>query len=136
MRVRQVLSLYGSTNSTTGVVTLVGQPAVQGATMIAVPQGMKFKLYRVDIDVQASQTATFVVQYNPNPSSSSSSWVPLAQFTVTAAGHYSFEYRARPIVVYGMLGTEAVQVSYTQTAVGGSAVAIVAELTDEEDEES
>jgi len=127
-----LVTLAGLTNNTTGSVILAGQFSLQGVTTITVPQGMKLKIYRF---AASGNAITAQLLFTPNINASSPTWYPLDQITMTAAGDDIHEYRARPIVVYGMLGTEAITVQYSQSSVGGTLITLVTELTEQDDKE-
>ena len=123
---KQIINLFGETTSTTG------QPGLQSVSQFSIPQGAKLKIYRIAVDGNA---AVITLQYTPNAAASSPTWYPVEQITTTAAGHLVDEYKTRPLVLYGMAGTEAIQVTYSQSTVGGTAVAILAEMSEEEEED-
>jgi len=127
-----LVTLAGLTNSTTGSVILTGQFSLQGMTTITVPQGMKLKIYRF---AASGNAITAQLLFTPNINASNPTWYPLDQITMTAAGDDIHEYRARPIVVYGELGTEAIAVQYSQSSVGGTLISLITELTEQDDKE-
>jgi hypothetical protein len=93
---------------------------------------MKLKIYRFSASGNA---ITAQLLFTPNINASRPTWYPLDQITMTAAGDDIHEYRARPIVVYGELGTEAITVQYSQSSVGGTLISLVTELTEQDDKE-
>ena len=125
---KQIINLFGETTNTTGVISFTGQPGIEATEQVVIPQGTKLRIYRIAVD---GEPITIKLQYTPN----TSTWYTLEQVTTTASGHYVDEYKSRPLVVYGMEGTEEIQVAYSQSSVGGTAVAILAELVEAEEGE-
>jgi hypothetical protein len=127
-----IVTLAGLTNSTTGSVLLTGQFSQQGITTLVVPQGMKLKIYRF---TASGNAITSQLLFTPNINTTTPTWYPLDQISMTSAGDNIHEYKSRPIIVYGELGTEAITVQYTQASVGGTLISLITELTDKNEEE-
>jgi len=127
-----IVTLAGSTNSTTGSVLLTGQFSQQGITTLVIPQGMKLKIYRF---TASGNAITSQLLFTPNINTTTPTWYPLDQISMTSAGDDIHEYKSRPIIVYGELGTEAITVQYTQASVGGTLISLITELTDKNEEE-
>jgi len=132
-----LITLAG-TVSKTGPVLLGGQFAPQGVTTITVPLGMKLKIYRFAV---SGNPIAVVLLFTPNINSSNPTWYPIEQIAMSAAGEDIHEYRARPIVIYGELGTEAITVYYEggtgETTLTGipTIISLTFELTDQDDKE-
>ena len=127
-----IVTLAGLTNSTTGSVLLTGQFSQQGITTLVVPQGMKLKIYRF---TASGNAITSQLLFTPNINTTTPTWYPLDQISMTSTGDDVHEYKSRPIIVYGELGTEAITVQYTQASAGGTLISLITELTDKNDEE-
>ena len=127
-----IVTLAGLTNNTTGSVLLTGQFLQQGITTLVIPQGMKLKIYRF---MASGNAITSQLAFTPNINTSSPTWYPLDQISMTAAGDDIHEYKSRPIIVYGELGTEAITVQYSQASIGGTLISLITELTDKNEEE-
>ena len=133
-----LVTLAGLTNSTTGSVILTGQFSLQRVTTITVPQGMKLKIYRFAASGNAINAQLL---FTPNINASNPTWYPIEQIAMSAAGDDIHEYRARPIVIYGELGTEAITVYYEggtgEATLSGipTIISLTFELTDQDDKE-
>jgi hypothetical protein len=127
-----IVTLAGLTNNTTGSVLLTGQFSQQGITTLVIPQGMKLKIYRF---TASGNAITSQLLFTPNINTTTPTWYPLDQISMTSIGDDIHEYKARPIIVYGELGTEAITVQYTQASVGGTLISLITELTDKNEEE-
>jgi|GEM_PF-7097219 len=127
-----IVTLAGLTNNTTGSVLLTGQFSQQGITTLVIPQGMKLKIYRF---TASGNSITSQLLFTPNINTTSPTWYPLDQISMTAAGDDIHEYKSRPIIVYGELGTEAITVQYSQASIGGTLISLITELTDKNEEE-
>ena len=127
-----LVTLAGLTNNTTGSVILTGQFSLQGVTTVTVPQGTKLKIYRF---AASGNAISAQILFTPNINASNPTWYPLDEITMTTNGDDIHEYRARQIVVYGELGTEAITVQYSQSSAGGTLISLITELTDQDDKE-
>jgi len=127
-----IVTLAGLTNNTTGSVLLTGQFSQQGITTLVIPQGMKLKIYRF---TASGNAITSQLAFTPNINTASPIWYPLDQISMTSAGDDIHEFKSRPIIVYGELGTEAITVQYSQASIGGTLISLITELTDKNDEE-
>jgi hypothetical protein len=136
--VSELITFKGETDgtSTSGdfplysdILYITGSAPFTAPTYIVIPPGMKAKIWtkRISGDVETN----VIIQFTKNITASPVVWIPLDVEKLASKGEINLEKR-RPIVVRGILGTEAIKISWSQPTAGKAYVVVEIELTDEE----
>jgi len=95
-----------------GTVSLSGDLLYSSTTVVRMPKGMNAKVWCKRITASAAGTIT--VDYSPDITVASPTYIPVIREYLAAAGEYHIEKR-RPTILRGITGNEGFRVSVSGT---------------------
>ena len=129
----ELLNLYGSTDNTntTGTFDLYGdlvyKPSGSTLTYIRIPKGMKAKIWFKSV---SGASATISVQYTDDVTASSPTWNTVETINLASSGEIDIDKR-KPIILHGITGKEAFQITWSQSTAGYTYVELGVEFSED-----
>jgi hypothetical protein len=129
--VQEIMTFFGQTNgtTTTGTFSLQSDLTSSPVTYIQIPGGMRLKIW-----AKRLSGAPCIVNYQVSHAVPPASPVTISSSDLSSAGELDLEKR-RPVVIRGLDGTDALQITWSQTTAAISSVefeAVFEEVGDDE----
>lgn len=126
----ELITFRGETNgtSTSGTVSLWSDILNATATYVRIPKGMKAKIWFKK--VSGDGETAFTLQYTSDVTAGSPSWSSVEVEKLTSKGEMTFD-RRRPVILRGLTGKEAFQITWTQPTACKAYIELGVELSED-----
>jgi len=126
----ELITIHGETDGsrTTGTCSLTSDVFYGSVTYIRIPKGVKAKIWFKTVGGEGE--TLFTLQYTRDVTVSNPTWVSIESVKLASKGEMSIDKR-RPVILRGITGKEAFQITWTQPSATKAYIELGVEFTED-----